>query len=350
MKKVFTILGLCLLISFSNASANTIINGDLKIGDGGELVFSDGSVQSKAQVQGPQGIQGPVGPPNILTIGTVLPGVNAAASISGTAPNQVLNLTIPQGPACQISLTSMCAAIYEGGEQLPAFCSSYGATILTSISVTPVNPTISIPSGANLQFTATGTYANGSTQNLTATAIWSSGTNSVATINSAGYATGVAVGTSVITAAAGAKSGNTTLTVQPLPTIPTKAIITVSTTGALPAGKLIGAVDATIQSPLGVAPQLNAGSTQISSNALTLTTLTNGGIIVGGFNANTRKARLPLISSNAFGTGQVFVLAYDIPDNVATPTTSDFVLTYQTVGNGDGPIAGMGLTINVVFQ
>lgn len=37
-----------------------------------------------------------------LTIGTVTtgePGTEAAATITGTAPNFVLNLTIPQGPA-----------------------------------------------------------------------------------------------------------------------------------------------------------------------------------------------------------------------------------------------------------
>ena len=56
---------------------------------------------------GPQGEIGPTGPAGIdgetptLTIGTVTtgaPGTDAAATITGTAPNFVLNLTIPQGP------------------------------------------------------------------------------------------------------------------------------------------------------------------------------------------------------------------------------------------------------------
>jgi hypothetical protein len=46
--------------------------------------------------QGPQGLQGLPGDPNTLIIGTVSTGA-AAASITGTSPNQVLNLTIPQG-------------------------------------------------------------------------------------------------------------------------------------------------------------------------------------------------------------------------------------------------------------
>ena len=56
---------------------------------------------------GPAGEIGPTGPAGIdgetptLTIGTVTtgaPGTDAEATITGTAPNFVLNLTIPQGP------------------------------------------------------------------------------------------------------------------------------------------------------------------------------------------------------------------------------------------------------------
>lgn len=49
---------------------------------------------------GPTGLQGPqgeIGPANTLTIGTVVKGDNAAATITGTAPNQTLNLTLPKG-------------------------------------------------------------------------------------------------------------------------------------------------------------------------------------------------------------------------------------------------------------
>jgi hypothetical protein len=49
--------------------------------------------------QGPQGVAGATGPANTLTIGTVTSGVTAAATITGTAPNQSLNLVMPQGPA-----------------------------------------------------------------------------------------------------------------------------------------------------------------------------------------------------------------------------------------------------------
>ena len=53
---------------------------------------------------------------------------------------------------------------------------------LVSIAVTPANP--SIAKGLTDQFTATGTYSDTSTQNLTSTATWSSGTTTTATITS----------------------------------------------------------------------------------------------------------------------------------------------------------------------
>lgn len=45
---------------------------------------------------GAQGETGPAGPANVLTIGTVSQGA-AAATITGTAPNQILNLVVPRG-------------------------------------------------------------------------------------------------------------------------------------------------------------------------------------------------------------------------------------------------------------
>ena len=50
---------------------------------------------------GPTGPTGEAAPEVTLTIGTVTtgdPGTEASATITGTSPNFVLNLTIPQGP------------------------------------------------------------------------------------------------------------------------------------------------------------------------------------------------------------------------------------------------------------
>jgi hypothetical protein len=81
---------------------------------------------------------------------------------------------------------------------------------LSSIAVTPATP--SIPLGTTKAFTAMGTYSDGSTQNITATATWTSSNNGVATVASSGIATSVNQGTSEIRAAVNSISGSTTLT------------------------------------------------------------------------------------------------------------------------------------------
>ena len=84
-------------------------------------------------------------------------------------------------------------------------------TQLVSISVTPANP--SLPVGNAQQFTASGTYSDGTTRDITNQVTWTSLPTSAATINSSGLATGVAAGTATITAALSGNSGTATLTV-----------------------------------------------------------------------------------------------------------------------------------------
>src|SRR5207248_9490608 len=88
-----------------------------------------------------------------------------------------------------------------------------GPAVLVSIAVTPANP--SIAKGTTQQFTATGTYSDGSIQNLTNSVSWASSTTSVATVTSGGLATGIAQSTSEISASSGGVTGSTTLAVGP---------------------------------------------------------------------------------------------------------------------------------------
>ncbi len=68
--------------------------------------------------------------------------------------------------------------------------------------------------GSTLQFTATGTFSDGSTQPLTSGVTWAAvGSPANATINSGGLATGTTAGTAVITATDGSVSDAVTLTV-----------------------------------------------------------------------------------------------------------------------------------------
>lgn len=82
---------------------------------------------------------------------------------------------------------------------------------LASLAVTPADP--SIADGTTQQFTATGTFSDGSQANLTSQVAWSSGTPACATIDAAGLATAVDPGTSAVQASLAGISGSTTLTV-----------------------------------------------------------------------------------------------------------------------------------------
>ena len=90
---------------------------------------------------------------------------------------------------------------------------------LTSVAVAPTNP--SVAAGATKQFTATGTYSDGSKQDISSAAAWSSSTGSVATINSTGMATGSCAGSTTITATMSGQSNSTTLAVTGLGTTTT---------------------------------------------------------------------------------------------------------------------------------
>ncbi len=90
------------------------------------------------------------------------------------------------------------------------------AVTLQSIAVTPANPTLA--KGLKQQFTATGTFSDNSTQNLTNQVTWASVNQSVATMTAAGLASAVNTGTSTISATLNGITGSTVLTVTAVAT------------------------------------------------------------------------------------------------------------------------------------
>src|SRR5664280_392000 len=88
---------------------------------------------------------------------------------------------------------------------------------LSSITVTPVNPSIAL--GATEQFIAMGTYSDHTSQVITTSVAWKSDTATVATIDSTGLATAVSAGSVTITASSGSISGSTTLKVVTITSI-----------------------------------------------------------------------------------------------------------------------------------
>ena len=90
---------------------------------------------------------------------------------------------------------------------------------LVSIDVTPNAPSLEVP--ATQQMTATGTYDDASTGNLTVTATWGTTDAAVATVSAGGLVTAVAEGTATISATVGAIVGSEVVTVtEPAVTVP----------------------------------------------------------------------------------------------------------------------------------
>ena len=104
-----------------------------------------------------------------------------------------------------------------------------GSTVLTvtpavllSIAVSPASP--SVNAGQTDQLTATGTFSDGSKQNLTGQVTWTSSATAVASISSAGLATAVSAGSAAISATLNGVSGTAPISVP----APPPALVTVT--------------------------------------------------------------------------------------------------------------------------
>ena len=86
------------------------------------------------------------------------------------------------------------------------------AATLTSIQITPSD--IDLPLGLTQQFAATGSFSDGSTQDLTNLATWVSSSPLVAKINSSGLAMTVGVGRSTIIASAGSVTARASVMIR----------------------------------------------------------------------------------------------------------------------------------------
>ena len=144
---------------------------------------------------------------------------SAGTTLSGTATLSATNVSYPW------------AAV------LAAFLSNPGTTsggppTLNSIQVTPFSPTLSM--GQSRQFSAIGTFSDGSTQDLTSVATWGSSNLGVATISASGLATAAGHGNTSITASSGSVTGNSPLTVEgtlnSIQVIPANDSLTIGTT------------------------------------------------------------------------------------------------------------------------
>jgi hypothetical protein len=108
------------------------------------------------------------------------------------------NLCLRQGllPASLLLTVSLCA--------VPGH-----AQTLTSLSISPSQPSVSI--GSTTQLTATAGYSDGSSSNVSGSVSWSSADPRMVNVSSQGVASGLATGSVAITASYNGKSATTTV-------------------------------------------------------------------------------------------------------------------------------------------
>ena len=127
-----------------------------------------------------------------------------------------------------INASGLATAVASGATKITASSNGIsGSTTLTVIGLTvSVSPnTASFAIGATQQFTATATPAGGSPTDVTATAQWSTANGAVATVASGGLATGVAAGSTTVTASYNGITANAAITV----TVPANAGVNIPT-------------------------------------------------------------------------------------------------------------------------
>ncbi len=208
---------------------------------------------------------------------------------------------------------------------------------ITSIAITPVNPTIQ--STATQQFDAVGTYTGG-TEDVTAFVTWSSSSTGVATFSTttAGLANAVAAGSTTVTATLGSVSASTTLTVTnavSLVVAPASATIAVGNSTAFTVQEQWA--DMSLHPVVGTVTWSSSAPTQ--ANVVQYGTA--GGALAAGFSAGA-----PTITANeggATGTATLNVtlgtIHYAYVANIIDLTVSTYTVTPTTAPylTADGP-------------
>ncbi|MGA3048225.1 MAG: LamG-like jellyroll fold domain-containing protein [Terracidiphilus sp.] len=143
--------------------------------------------------------------------------------------------------AATITGSGLATAIAAGGTTIQASTGAIVATtaltvntpVLVSVAVSPASFTTTV--GGSLQFTVTGTYNNGATQNLTSSATWSSANPSIVSVSASGSVTGVTAGNTIIQATFGSLTATASIAVtsaslQSIAITPTKAQVAAAST------------------------------------------------------------------------------------------------------------------------
>jgi len=216
-----------------------------------------------------------------------------------------------------------------GGATSPVVPITATSATLKSIAVTPSS--LAIAAGTSIQFTATGSYSDGSVQNVTSAVAWDSSNTSVAIIGaSSGLATGVAAGTTSITATQGGAGSPVAIAIGSLNTL-TDAIpdLVVASQINNSVIVLLGNGDGTFTNPKNAVSYVVGNQpSSVVLGTFNTNTDANLGFVVTNFADNTYS----VFTGNADGT---FTQVKGSPFRLPTGETGPIAVTSVDF-NGDG--------------
>ena len=140
---------------------------------------------------------------------------NSPGTWSINSSGQLVLLNVTPGQTSTLTLTGIANSVMSFSEVDTRPAGTANGTLtpaslnLVSLSVTPAN--LSLAVGTTQQYKATGTYSDNTTQDLSSTVIWASSDTAYATVSNSGLATGVAPGSTTISAKIGTISSSVTL-------------------------------------------------------------------------------------------------------------------------------------------
>jgi|HubBroStandDraft_6_1064221.scaffolds.fasta_scaffold00332_12 Flp pilus assembly secretin CpaC len=124
------------------------------------------------------------------------------SQVTWASATQAVGIINSGGSATGLSAGATQISASLNGITSPSSALAVTSATLQSIAITP--PSATVTAGITQQWTATGTFSDGTVQDVTASVRWSSSSTNVATIGaSTGLATGVSQGTATITATQG---------------------------------------------------------------------------------------------------------------------------------------------------
>ena len=236
-----------------------------------------------------------------LTVATINDAGRASGLVAGTATITATDPTTSLAGTSTLDVTN--------------------ATV-TSILVWPVSQTIAPLT--RLPLSALGIFSDGTTQNVTADSNWSSSDTAAATVTTtppSGVATGVASGTTTITAALGGMSGTTSLIVSSASL--TSIALTPASSGVATGSTLLVLAVGTFSD--GSTQPINlATAWSVSPNDGSVATVDKTGLVTGvAAGTATVKAQIGTVSKTATLTVESLTSIAIVPAGVAvSPTTA----------------------------